>query len=283
MTESSPAFERVLRHRRTLLAFDWRRMLQYRDLLFLLVRRDFVARYQQTVLGPAWFVLQALVATGAFTLVFGFGLRTPTDGLPPHLFYFSGMLLWGFFANIVGGAGNTFQMNAAVFTKVYFPRLIVPLAAMIGSLAPFGLQLLVFLAFYAPAALGATWHAHVGALLLLPLVLAQTAVFGLGVSLLTSSLSAKYRDLQHALPFLLQVWMFVTPVIYPFSQLHGGARWLAALNPLTPLVELFRLGFFGAGTTDAKFLGLSLACTLLFLLLGLVAFQRAERTFADTV
>lgn len=285
MTEAAPAVERVLRPRRFAFSFDWRRLLQYGDLLAILVRRDFVARYQQTILGPAWFVLQPLIATAAFTLVFSGGLKTSTDGIrPAFLFYLCGLLPWGFFANVLASAGNTFQVNAPVFTKVYFPRLIVPLAVVIGSLAPFVLQLLVFAIFYVPALFaGGNWHPDPLALALLPLAVLQVAVLSLGVSLLTSSLSAKYRDLQHALPFLLQMWLFATPVIYPLSQLGPRVQLLAALNPLTPAVESFRLAFFGVGTVAPHFLLISGAGTVLAALLGLFSFQRAERTFADTV
>ncbi|MBC8011493.1 MAG: ABC transporter permease [Burkholderiales bacterium] len=260
-------------------------MFHYRDLLWILVRRDFVARYQQTILGPLWFVIQPLITTGAFTLVFGNGLGTSTDGIKPaFLFYLCGMLAWGYFSAVLSGAGNTFHMNAPVFTKVYFPRLIVPLAVTIGSLAPFVLQLIVFLALYVPALLGSdAWRPNLAVLALLPVGMVQTAVFALGVSLLTSGLSAKYRDLQHALPFLMQLWLFVTPVIYPLSQLRGAARWLAALNPLTPVVESFRLGFFGIGTVSLELLAVSLAGTVAVFFAGLFWFQRAERTFADTV
>ncbi len=275
----------MLRPRRGLLALDWRRLLQYRDLLWILVRRDFVARYQQTILGPAWFVLNPLIATAAFTLIFGHGLRTSTDGLPPFLFYQCGMLAWGLFSNILSTGGNTFQANAPVFTKVYFPRLIVPLSIIIGSIAPFVIQLVVFLvAFYVPALLsGSTWHPDLLCLALLPLAVIQIALFGLGVSLFTSGLSAKYRDLQHALPFLIQMGLFVTPVIYPLSQLGPRVRWLAALNPLTADVEFFRRAFFGVGSVSTELLAISLGGTVLALGLGLLWFQRAERTFADTV
>lgn len=282
--EAAP-FERVLRPRGAWWRLDWRRLWQHRDLLVLLVRRDFVARYQQTILGPAWFILQPLIATGAFTLVFNRGLGTSTDGIAPaFLFYQCGLLVWGYFSVVLGTAGNTFQANAAVFTKVYFPRLIAPLAVAIGGLAPFGLQLLVFALCYAPFAVGAEgWRPDLLMLALLPLWLLQAAAFALGLSLLTSALSAKYRDLQHALPFLIQLGLFVTPVIYPLSQLGAGARWLAALNPLTPAVEAFRVAFFGTGTLTPGLVAVSLAGTALALAAGLFAFQRAERTFADTV
>lgn len=284
MAESPPNYERILRARRGWLALDWRRLVHYRDLLFILVRRDFVARYQQTILGPVWFVLQPLVTTAAFTLIFSRGLGTSTDGIAPaFLFYQCGMLVWGFFSGVLGGAGNTFQSNAPVFTKVYFPRLIVPLAVVIGGFAPFVLQLLVFLALYLPAMFGAAWHPNVIALALLPFCLVQCALFSLGLSLFTSGLSAKYRDLQHALPFLLQLGLFATPVIYPLSRLSGGARSLAALNPLSAPVEMFRVGFFGTGTVTAPLVVASIAGTLVSLVAGLLVFQHAERTFADSV
>lgn len=278
------AIERILRPHRGWFRLDLARLLQQRDLLVLLVRRDLVSRYQQTILGPLWFLLQPLLLTGLFTLVFNRGLGTSTDGVPAHLFYLSGMLLWAYFANVLAGAGNTFQVNAPVFTKVYFPRLVVPLAVVLASVVPLLLQTLLFLAFYVPALLGArTWQPIPVALALLPLTLGQVALLALGVSLLASGLSAKYRDLQHALPFVVQLWMFATPVIYPLSQLGPLARWVAALNPLACPVEMLRLACFGAGAVTPALASLSLAATLLVFIAGLVVFQRAERTFADTV
>lgn len=276
--------ERILRPRTGWFRLDLARLLQHRDLLYLLVRRDLVSRYQQTILGPLWFLLQPLLLTGVFTLVFNRGLGTSTDGVPAHLFYLSGMLLWAYFANVLTGAGNTFQVNAPVFTKVYFPRLVVPLAVVLASIVPLLLQMLLFLGFYVPALLGArTWQPIPVALALLPLTLGQVALLALGVSLLASGLSAKYRDLQHALPFVVQMWMFATPVIYPLSQLGPLARWVAALNPLACPVEMLRLACFGTGTLTPQLATLSLGSTLLVLAAGLFVFQRAERTFADTV
>jgi len=275
--------ERVIRSRHSWLALDLRGLWRYRDLLWLTVRRDFVSRYRQTVLGPLWFVLQPLITAVIFTVVFGRS-GAAAGGPPPFVFYLGGMLLWGFFSNVLGSAGNTFQANAAVFTKVYFPRLVVPLAMVVSALVPLAIQTAVFLAVYGWARVrGAGLHADAAGLLLLPWCVIQTALLGLGVSLLTSAFSAKYRDLQHALPFVVQMGLFVTPVIFPYAELGPAARAVAAVNPLTPLVEAVRRAFFGTGGVDARLWALSLGLTALVLLAGLVAFHRAERTFADTV
>ena len=279
----TPIFEKTIRARSGWLRFDWAGLWRYRDLLWLNVRRDFVSRFQQTILGPAWYVIQPIVTALVFTIVFG---QSGQKGPPAFLFFQGGMLLWSFFATILGAAGNTFHTNAAVFTKVYFPRLIVPLAVGISSLVPLAIQATVFLVAYAYAMLTATaptWHADAIGLLLLPWSILQTGLFGLGVSLVTSALSAKYRDLQHALPFVVQMWMFVTPVIFPYERLGHVARIVAVLNPLTPLVESVRLAFFGSGTVTLPLFATSLALTLLTLVGGLILYQRAERTFADTV
>lgn len=278
-------FERLIKPRRGFLRMDWAGVWRYRDLLWLTIRRDFVARYQQTVLGPAWFVIQPVVTALVFTVVFG-RTRVDAGGPPSFLFYLAGMLLWGFFANVLGSAGNTFHQNAAVFTKVYFPRLIAPLAVLVSSLVPLAIQTVVFLATYWGARVagrGSDWHVELTSLLLLPWCVVQAGLFALGTALLTSALSAKYRDLQHALPFVLQMWMFVTPVIFPLAQLGPAARALAVINPLTPLVELVRRAFFGTGEVSLALFAISFGVTVLTLFLGLAFFQRAERTFADTV
>jgi lipopolysaccharide transport system permease protein len=277
--------ERIIHPSRGWWRIDWAGIWRYRDLLWLNVRRDFVARFQQTILGPAWFVIQPVISAVVFTLVFGSKVAALT-GPPSFLFYLVGMLLWSFFANILGAAGNTFQTNAPVFTKVYFPRLIVPLAATISSAIPLVVQAVVTLAVYFYFAASSTvklWHVDGSCLLLLPWCVVQTALFGLGVSLVTSALSAKYRDLQHALPFVVQMWMFVTPVIFPYEQLGRTARVIALLNPLTPIVETVRRAFFGTGTVNPGLFAISIGLTFLTLLAGLLLFQRVERTFADSV
>lgn len=287
-SNTDTSYDRVIRPRRAWYDFDWARLVHYRDLLWTLVRRDFVARYQQTILGPAWFVLQPLITTVAFTLVFGHALHTPTDGVPPFLFYLCGMLAWGYFSSVIGSTGTTFTANAQIFSKVYFPRIITPLAVTISSLVAFAVQTVTFLVFYVGMILfspsvAALIHPNWLVLAVLPLVLAQTAFLGLGCGLFLSALSGKYRDLQHMVPMLIQVWLFATPVIYPLSQLGPRAQWVAAFNPLTSVVELFRLGFFGVGTVTPGFVTVSLVSTGVMLLLGFALFQRVERTVVDTV
>lgn len=281
----SATFEKTIRPQRGWLRFDWAGLWRYRDLLWLTVRRDFVARFQQTILGPAWYVIQPVIMALVFTVAFGRKF-SGQSGPPPFVFYLGGMLLWNFFSNILSNAGNTFHANAAVFTKVYFPRLIAPLAVTISSLVPLAVQAVVFLAVYGYVGFtgsAASWHVDARAMALLPWCIVQTGLFGLGVSLATSALSAKYRDLQHALPFVIQMWMFVTPVIFPFAQLGSTARVVAALNPLTPLVETVRRAFFGDGMVTLPLFAVSIALTIAVLFIGLVLYRRAERTFADTV
>lgn len=279
-----PGVERIIGRRRGWLQVDWAGLWRARDLLWMTVRRDFVARYQQTILGPLWFVIQPLVTALVFAVVFGQKMQT-SGGPPPFLFYLGGMLAWSFFSNVLSGAGNTFNANAAVFTKVYFPRLVAPLAVAISNLVPLAIQVALFLFMYVSARVSGTasWHADPAALWLLPWCLLHTGLLALGAALLTSALSAKYRDLQHALPFVLQMGMFVTPVIFPLNQLGPTARAIALVNPLTPIVETVRQACFGEGGATAGQFALSLGITAVVAVAGLALFQRTERTFADSV
>lgn len=264
----------------------WREIIEYRDLLFLLVRRDFVSKYKQTILGPAWFVLQPLIMTLVFTVIFGKVAKIPTDGLPPLLFYLCGMLGWSYFSQCMSGTSQTFVGNAHLFGKVYFPRLIVPLSVIISNLMAFAIQLVTFLAFWlyykfftdVSDQFHATW-----VLALLPLLLLQSALIGLGVGLWISSLSAKYRDFAHLSAFLTQLWMYATPVVYPLSEVPERWQWVSSLNPMTGTVECYKYAFLGAGTVELRYLAVSVATTFVILLTGLIVFSRTERTFIDTV
>jgi len=278
--------EIIIEPNRSWFRIPWREIVQYRDLLYLLVRRDFVSKYKQTVLGPLWFVIQPLMTTLMFTVVFGKIAKIPTDRLPPMLFYLCGMLAWGYFAKCLGGTASTFVGNAHLFGKVYFPRLVVPLSVIVSNLMSFGIQLATFAAFWVYF----KWFTAAGELirpnlfiLALPLLLVQTAAIGLGVGLWMSALSAKYRDFSYLADFMAQLWMYATPVVYPLSVVPERWRWVVALNPMAGIVESYRYALLGAGTVDPVYMGLSVLTTGLVLVSGLLVFNKVERTFIDTV
>lgn len=280
------SYHATIRARQRWLHLPLREIADYRDLLFLLVRRDFVAKYKQTLLGPLWFIIQPLLTTLVFTIIFGNVAKIPTDGLPPVLFYLCGLLGWTYFAQTFNTTSTTFVTNAPLFGKVYFPRLIVPLSVTLSNLMAFALNLLIFLGFLAyfnffsdvTDGLHMTWQ-----VCLLPLLIGQLAATALGVGLWVSALTAKYRDLTHLSSFLVQLLMYATPVIYPLSQIPDGWRWLASLNPMTMIVENFRLMFLGQATASLPLTLLSVGISLALLISGVLLFQRTERTFIDTV
>ena len=278
--------EFIIQPTRTWFRIPWREILQYRDLLFLLVRRDFVAKYKQTVLGPAWFVIQPLITSLMFTVIFGMVAKIRTDGLPLLLFYLCGMLAWQYFAQCMQGTSMTFVANAGLFGKVYFPRLVVPLSVIISNLVAFAIQLVTFLCFW----LFYKFFTATGGLfgitpwiLALPLLLLQTAAIGLGVGLWMSALTAKYRDFVHISAFLNQLWLYATPVVYPMSEVSEKWRWIFAMNPMSGIVETYRYAFLGAGTVSPMYLGISVVTTVILLVSGLLVFSRTERAFIDTV
>lgn len=276
----------VIEPNRSWFRLPWRDLLHYRDLWMLLVRRDFVAKYKQTVLGPAWFIIQPLMMTLMFTVVFGKIARIPTDGLPRVLFYLCGMLAWTYFAECIRGTSSIFVSNAGLFGKVYFPRLVVPLAVVTSNLIAFSIQLTTFVGFWIFFKFFTPAGAHFGLTPLvfaLPLLLLQTAAIGLGVGLWMSSLTAKYRDFTHLTGFLTQLWMYGTPVVYPLSEVPARWQWLVSINPMTGIVETYRYALLGAGTVEPRYLMLSAVGTVLFLLTGVLLFSRTERTFIDTV
>lgn len=268
------------------LRIDWRSIWEYRDLLKLLVRREFLWKYKQTVLGPLWFVVQPLLTTIVFTVIFGHVAHISTDGTPPVLFYLCGLLGWKYLEQNITNGGAIFTNNAGLFGKVYFPRLIMPLSLVTSNLFALALQFVTFLAFYFYfkifTSTGASFGMNVN-VLWLPLLIAQTALLSLGVTLWMSSMTAKYRDLIHLLAFITQLWMFATPVIYPLSNVPAKWKWIADLNPMTAIVEAFRFCLLGTGALSPLTLGLSIGMTLLIVLSGVLVFQRTERTFIDTV
>lgn len=279
-------YELVIRPTRGWFRLNLADLWRYRDLLGLLVHRDFVAKYKQSVLGPLWFVIQPLLMTVVFTLIFGKVARIPTDGLPPMLFYLCGLLGWNYFAQTFQATSGTLTTNASMFGKVYFPRLVVPLSLVVSGFIAFAIQLATFLAFWlwfrfatpAGASLQVGWS-----LVWFPLVMVQIAMLSLGVGLWLTSLTAKYRDFNYLTAFITQVWMYATPVIYPLSKIPEEWRWVAVLNPMTMPVEALKRIFLGQGTVEPVYVAASVVASLVLLCSGLIVFSKVEKTFVDTV
>lgn len=289
MSNNSPAIEITIRPNQGWLNIDWKGLHDYRDLLILLVRRDFVSKYQQTVLGPLWFIINPLITTVVFTLVFGKVVGISTDGLDPTLFYMCGLVAWTYFSSVLSSTSSTLTGNAHLFGKVYFPRLIVPLAMAASHLFTFAIQLFTFglmYGVYKYTGRAANLSPN-GLLVLMPLFIIHMGMLSLGVGMILSALTAKYRDFHHLSNFLVQLWMYATPIIYPLSSLvkkiPAGWEWLAALNPMTVIVEGFRYCLMGQGTFTFLSYAVSLGMSIVLFAVGLMLFQRAARTFVDTV
>jgi lipopolysaccharide transport system permease protein len=256
---------------------------RYRDLIVLLVKRDFVAFYKQTILGPLWYLLQPLFTTCVFTVVFSRIANIPTDGIPAPLFYMAGIVLWSYFANCMTKTSDTFAANAGVFGKVYFPRLVVPIAIVITNLISLCIQVVMLLAMFAYFSWQDTVTSLNPWLFAVPILVLQVAALGLGVGALLSSLTTKYRDLVFVVGFGTQLWMYATPIVYPLSQVPQQWHWFVGLNPMTAVVEAFRYALFGTGTVHPEQLAVSAVMTFAVLAIGVVLFTRVERTSMDTV
>jgi len=258
----------------------------YRDLLGLLVRRDFVSFYKQTILGPLWFFIQPLFTTIIYTFIFGNLAAIPTDGLPQPLFYLAGITAWNYFADCFLKTSTVFTANAGLFGKVYFPRLIVPLSIVVSNLIRFAVQMaLFFLLMGIYAVKGAHFHPN-AYVLLFPFLLVLMAMLGLGLGMIISAMTTKYRDLSFLISFAIQLMMYLTTVIYPLSAVkakYPRYEWLVEYNPMTSIIEVFRYGFLGQGTFTMLSLAITTVITILILLVGVMIFNRVERTFIDTV
>ncbi len=262
---------------------DLRELWRYRDLILLFIRRNFVAGYKQTILGPIWILLQPLLSTIVFTVIFGKIAQLPTDGLPHIIFYMAGIICWNYFSGCLTQTSSTFLNNAAIFGKVYFPRLAVPISLVITHLFQFGIQFLMFLGFlFYFYCKGAAIYPNRW-IFFAPFLMLQMACLGLGVGIIVSSLTTKYRDLSYLISFFVQLWMYGTPVVYPLSIVSQKWHWIITLNPMTAVVEIFRYGFLGAGTFNAKLITANLGITLFLFIFGVILFSRVEKTFMDTI
>lgn len=257
---------------------------EYRDLLLLLVRRDFVSFYKQTLLGPLWFFIQPLLTTVMFTFVFGRLGGFGTDGIPQPLFYLSGVTTWNYFADCLTKTSTVFKDNAHIFGKVYFPRLIMPMSIVLSNLVKFGTQLLllVILIVYYAVFKGVQISPN-AFVLLFPFLVLLMALQGLGLGLIITAMTTKYRDLAFLVNFGVQLLMYATTVVYPLSSADDGVRWIIEANPMTAILETFRYGLFGQATFSWQALAYSSAVTFGVLLSGVLVFNRVERTFVDTV
>ena len=273
----------VIKPEKKLLDVDLKGIWRYRDLWYMYVKRDIITVYKQTILGPLWFIIQPIFTTVMYMFVFGGLAGISTDGMPQPLFYLSGITLWNYFSACFNGSSNTFSDNAGVFGKVYFPRLVVPLASLTSNLIKMIIQLLLFVAvyiYYASAGVNLSLNA---AAFLFPVLVLMLAFHAMSWGLIVSSLTSKYRDLKHLVSFGLQLLMYATPIIYPLSAAGDKYRWALELNPLTPIFEAFKYGVLGSGSLSWGGLMYSFVFMLVMLFISIIVFNRVERNFMDTV
>ena len=258
---------------------------QYRDLLWIFVKRDFTTFYKQTILGPLWFFIQPLISTIVFTVIFNRVAGLPTDEIPPFLFYMSGIIAWNYFSSCLTSTSGTFTANAGLFAKVYFPRIIVPLSTVVSGLFRFGVQLIMFLGFY-------FYHIYMGnqninpsfqTILLIPIMIIQMAMLGQGIGMIISSLTTKYRDLNYLVSFGTQLLMYASPIVYPLSVVPEKYKLYILANPMTPIIEGFRQAFIGKGVLEMNMFLYSIFFTLVIFILGVLVFNKVEKNFIDTV
>ncbi len=266
----------------SLLDLNLKEVWRYRDLVYMFVKRDFVSSFKQTILGPIWFFINPIFTTVVYIVVFGNIAKLSTDGAPKILFYLSGVTLWNYFSTCLSSTSNVFTANAGIFGKVYFPRLIMPISIVFSNLMKLGVQMLLFLVVF-------FYYLYLGEvqpnwwILATPLLIALMAIFALGLGMIFSSLTTKYRDLQMLLSFGISLYMYATPVIYPASSLKGVFRTLSYYNPLTGIFECFKYAWLGVGDFSPVMLGISTAIILITLALGTVIFNKVEKGFMDTV
>ncbi|MFD1014625.1 ABC transporter permease [Winogradskyella rapida] len=285
-TPKDDAWLYTISSKRKLIDFNFKEIWRYRDLLILFVKRDVVTVYKQTVLGPLWYLIQPLFTALTFTLIFNKVANIETGTVPPFLFNLAGISIWNYFSTCLTSTSDTFKSNAAVFGKVYFPRIIVPLSIIISNLMKFAIQLLIFIAFYVYYYLnGAAIH-PTGGLLFFPFIVMLMGLLGLGIGMIISSMVTKYRDLKFLLGFGVQLLMYVSAVMYPLTLMRNKLpqiAWIVEYNPVAYIIETTRYMLLGTGTFSLQGIVYTVAVTFVVLFLGIIIFNRTEKTFIDTV
>ena len=273
----------VIRPKAGMFDIDFRELIKYKDLWRMFVRRDIVTQYKQTILGPLWFFINPIFTTVMYIIVFSRIAGIPTDGLPEPLFYLSGICMWNYFSTCLTKTSSTFNDNHGIFGKVYFPRLIMPLSTVTSSLFTFGIQLTLFIVVY-------IYYIVIGVdimpniyILLFPVLIIMMAGLALGFGIIISSMTTKYRDLTILFSFMVQLWMYATPIIYPLSEMPADRQWIMALNPITSIIETFKFSILGEGVFSWGYLGYSFAFMCVVLGIGIVVFNKVQRSFMDTV
>ena len=273
-----------IKPQKRLLDVDIKGLWRYRDLYYMYVKRDIITVYKQTVLGPLWFLIQPVLTTIMFMFVFGNLAGISTDGMPQPLFYMAGILLWTYFSNCFNSCSNVFTTNAGVFGKVYFPRLVVPIAVVISNLLRFAIQVGLFVVLYLYFFVNGAPIAPNWAILLTPLFVVMIAGLGLGFGILISSMTTKYRDFTILFTFIVQLWMYATPIVYPLSMVpEGPLRTLILANPMTSIIEAFKYATLGQGYFSWMALGYSFVFMSVLLLFSVVIFNKVQRNFMDTI
>ena len=275
----------IIKPHQKLWSVDLGEIWRYRDLIQLFVKRDVVVQYKQTILGPLWYIIQPVLTVIMNMVVFGGIAKMSTDGVPQPLFYMAGNVCWLYFANCLNQTSNTFVANQNMFGKVYFPRLAIPIATVLSNLFRFGIQLALFIVLWIWfVARGAHVSVNVSTLVLLPVFIVMLAGLGLGFGILVSSMTTKYRDLRILFTFIVQLWMYATPIVYPISMVSEGTlRTLMLANPMTSIIEAFKYATLGQGYFSWGALGYSFAFMSILLVIGVVVFNKVQRSFMDTV
>ena len=281
--QKTDSWDIVIKPESSLFDIDLLEIWRYRDLLMMFVKRDIVTFYKQTILGPLWFFIQPLFTTLMFMVVFGRLAGISTNGLPQGLFYMAGILCWNYFSDCLNRTSTTFKENQQIFGKVYFPRVVVPFSIIISNLVRFGIQFVLFLAFYVYyLAVGVSIHPTVG-LLLFPFLIIIMAGLALGFGMIITALTTKYKDLTFLVQFGVQLWMYATPIIYPLSASPEKYRWLIVANPMTAVVETFKYGFLNQQPFEPYHLLYSAGFMTVILITGILVFNKVEKGFMDTI